>query len=308
MSSRVRTAVIGIGYLGKFHAQKHRMLADQGFPLELVAIVDNQLGPAVDLAKELNVDFTRHPEDLLGKVDAVTIAASTAAHFELGEMFLSNGVHVLMEKPLCATTAQAERLVQLAESRKLLLQVGFSERLNPAFQALLATQQSWDALESRRVMPFQERTRENDVVTDLLIHDLDLMCLLKGNQPCQVTNVKLSQFLTGGPDLAQVSLQFADGSLGHLVASRTHSSVSRQLSVFSNSGLSIVDFQNSTLENISKGQRGLATQKAEFGKADNLLAETKSFLLSVMEGKPLVSNGQDGLRALKLCEEILAHK
>lgn len=304
-AKKIRTAVLGIGYLGQFHAQKHRILANASNDLEFVAVCDPFLGLSEQVARDQGVDHTRRPEDLVGRVDAVTISAATEAHFDLGKLFLSNGVHVLMEKPLASNSEQARELLALAQEKNLIFQIGFSERMNPAFETLRARDLNFSSFECRRAMPFQERTRNNDVVTDLMIHDLDLLQALKPGLKYELLHVQGGRFLTEKLDYAQVSLKFEDGSLAHLLASRIESQVQRTLSAWSDQHLFHLDFQLGALEEIRPGQKNIAIEKLEYGKSDNLLAETKIFFDSVRFRKPTPVPASLGLRPLEICEEIL---
>lgn len=326
---KLRAAVIGVGYLGRFHAQKYKALSSQTFSnlsqgggpvsdgghapsLELVGVCDPHFPQAELVARELGVQAFDNPESLIGKVDLVTIAASTLAHASLGELFLSKGVHVLMEKPICADSASARKLIKIAQDRKLVFQVGHSERMNPAFQNYLKRQASQDSrdqgvqfLEAHRMMPFQERTRASNVVTDLMIHDIDLVMALVGSTP-KVVSASGGRIVTDQWDWAQADLEFSSGQRASLVASRVASDVSRQLKVFHANQICSIDFQTGVLEVLSKGVDGVALERKEFGKADNLLAETQEFVQCVSRQEQPQVTAEVGLEALLVCESVLS--
>src|SRR5690606_14529762 len=168
---RVRTGAVGTGYLGKFHAEKYAALPEA----ELVGVCDIDERAGRQVAEALGVRYFKDHTELAGRVDAVTIAATTSAHFELAKYFLEHGVHVLVEKPMTRTAEQARLLTELAERKGLKLQVGHVERFNPALLSARESLTDIDFIECHRLAPFTARGADVDVVRDLMIHDLDVM-------------------------------------------------------------------------------------------------------------------------------------
>ena len=168
---KLRTAVVDVGHLGRFHAQKHKMLED----VELIGVCDASKEQAEKIAREMGVKAFFDPAKLIGRVDAVTVAASTPAHFELVKLFLENKIHVLVEKPIANNSREAEELCRIAEKHALKFQVGHVERFNPALQAARAKIDKPLFIEVHRLAPFKVRSTEVDVVLDLMIHDLDVI-------------------------------------------------------------------------------------------------------------------------------------
>ena len=169
--SKLRTAVVGVGYLGRFHAQKHRALDG----IELVGVCDQDGERSRSVAAEVGTQAFQDHRELLGKIDAVTIAATTAEHFALARFFLEHDVHVLVEKPMTRTSAEAAILTKLAEQRNLKLQVGHVERFNPALLAARESLTTVRFIECHRLAPFKGRGADVNVILDVMIHDLDVI-------------------------------------------------------------------------------------------------------------------------------------
>ncbi|HSG66545.1 MAG TPA: Gfo/Idh/MocA family oxidoreductase, partial [Gammaproteobacteria bacterium] len=256
-------------------------------------------------------EFFATPQDLLGHVDAVTIATSTPAHYEIGKLFLESGVHVFVEKPLTSVSAEARELTELAERAGLKLQVGHVERFNPA---LLSARDRLDAarfIECHRLAPFKTRGADVDVVLDLMIHDLDVILSLIDGKPVRVSAVGIS-VLTDKIDIANARIEFDTGAIANVTASRVSMSAQRKFRVFQRNQYLSIDFGSGEVQLVSH-EPGTATDAAtlkeerwNLDKGDALLAEVAAFVKSVREDTPCVVTGRDGLAALKLAEEILA--
>lgn len=305
MSKKVRCAVIGVGYLGRFHAQKYKMIPEA----ELVGVADASFDRAKEIAAELGVMAFASPQEAIGKVDAVTIAASTQAHYELTKLFLSHGVHVNVEKPMTSTLEQAEELVKLAKSKNLCLQVGHVERFNPALQAARAKLEMPLFIECHRLAPFKPRGVDVDVVLDLMIHDLDVILSLV-KSPVKSISAVGAPVLTQLADIANARVEFESGTIANITSSRVSQSATRKFRVFQNKQYLSIDF--------GSGEVNLTTKTGEFEgdnlplefeawsleKGDALLAETKAFVNSVQKGEPPVVSGEDGMVAMLLAEQI----
>ena len=304
---KLRTAVVGVGHLGRFHAQKHKMLQE----VELIGVCDTQRDQAEKVARELGVRAFMDPAQLIKeKVEAVTIAASTPAHFQLVRMFLEAGIHVLVEKPIASNSEQAEELCALAESRQLKFQVGHVERFNPAFQAARERITKPLFIECHRLAPFKLRSTEVDVVLDLMIHDLDVVLSLVRSEPTVVSAVG-SPVLTKTLDIANARIEFASGAVANLTASRVSQNTQRKFRIFQPDQYVSIDFQAGEVNMLTKtgewrdGDIPLDHQTVSMEKGDALLEETRSFISAILENKSVSVSGRDGLRALHLAEKII---
>jgi predicted dehydrogenase len=303
--SLLRTAVVGVGYLGRFHAEKYRAIEG----VELVGVCDSDAERSRAVAAALGTRSYTEPSALLGKVDAVTIAASTAAHFELAKLFLDNGVHVLVEKPLTRTSAEARVLTELSTKRDLKLQVGHIERFNPA---LLSAREGLTAvrfIECHRLAPFKGRGADVNVILDLMIHDLDVILSLVASTVASVSAVGIP-VLTEDVDIANARIEFANGAIANVTASRASTGAQRRFRVFQPNQYVSIDFGSGEVRRVSKqgewrdGETPLREESWSLEKGDALLAETKSFVTAILENRPCEVSGTDAVAALELAELI----
>lgn len=296
---------MGIGHLGKFHAQKYKKISEA----ELVGVCDLNEDAGKALANELGVQFFRSHQNLIGKVDAVTIAASTPAHYMLAKAFLQAGVHVHVEKPMTSTSEEGAELVQLARSRGLRLQVGHVERFNPALIAAKEKLHKPLFIECHRLAPFKPRSVDVDVVLDLMIHDLDVILSLVRSEVTAVSAVG-TPVLTRKTDMANARIEFASGTVANVTASRVSQKTQRKFRVFQESQYLSIDFGTGEVNLLTKtgewkdGEIPLDAEAWSLEKGDALLEETKSFVDSVLQNKDCVVTGEDGLIALRLAEQI----
>ncbi len=304
---KLRTAVVGVGHLGRFHAQKHKMLDS----VELVGVCDSDFEKAKSVGKELGVEGFSDVNELIARgVKAVTIAASTPAHYDLVKFFISNGVHVLVEKPIASTTVQAEELCALAEKNGIKLQVGHVERFNPAFQAAKKKLTKPLFIECHRLAPFKLRSTEVDVVLDLMIHDIDVVLSLVNSEPVKVSAVG-SPVLTKTLDIANARIEFASGAVANLTASRVSQNAQRKFRVFQPDQYVSIDFQSGEVNLLTKtgefteGEIPLDHEQLSLEKGDALFEETKGFVEAVIHNSPVPVSGVDGMRALRLAEMII---
>jgi len=301
-----RTAVIGVGYLGKFHAQKYARLPEA----ELVAVCDANEEVARGIAAEHGVEVYTDYHELIGKVDAVSIVVPTQKHFEVAKTFLDNGVHVLLEKPITSTVEQARELVDLANRRQLVFQIGHLERFNPAVMAMENVLRQPQFIESHRIAPFNPRGADVNVILDLMIHDIDIILDFVRSP---VVDIRASgvPVLSQDIDVANARLQFENGCVANVTASRVSMKSERMMRIFQPDAYLTIDFQNKKLGVHRKGEGemfpGIAeidSTEREFEQGDALLAETAAFLNSITAGVPPVVSGEDGLRALETAYEI----
>ncbi len=304
----VTTAVVGVGYLGRFHAQKYARLPG----CRLLAVADVDAGRAAAVAAEVGCDSVGDYRQLLGRVEAVSIAAPTTVHHEIALAFLEAGAHVLVEKPITATVAQADGLIAAAEVAGRVLQVGHLERFNAA---LLAIQDRLDRplfIESHRLAPFNPRGTDVNVVLDLMIHDIDIILNVLREDVVQIHAVG-TRVLSNGTDIANARLQFAGGCVANVTASRVAVKAERKMRFFQRDACFSVDFQNRALSVHGKGSREMypgipeiVGEQYEFGEGDAILAEIEAFLGAVRGATPPVVSGGDGRRALATAMAITA--
>ena len=303
----VRAAVVGTGYLGRFHAQKYAHA--EGATLVGVCDLDETAGRRV--AAEVAAPYYADHRDLVGRVDAVTIAASTAAHFELARFFLDRGVHVLVEKPMTRTSREAAELSALAEARRLKLQAGHIERFNPA---LLAAREGLDEvrfIECHRLAPFKHRGVDVDVVLDLMIHDLDVILSLVDAPPANVSAVGIA-VLTANVDVANARIEFENGAIANVTASRASTKPQRKLRAWQDNRYVSIDFDAGTVQRVTSraswqgDQSPLEQESWGLEKGDALLAETQAFVDAIRHDTPCLVSGRDAQAALELAELITA--
>lgn len=302
----IRTAVIGTGYLGRFHAEKFAALPEA----ELVAVVDIQSERARETAARLGTRALADYRELDGQVDAVSIVVPTSLHHEVARHFLARGVHVLVEKPITVTLAEADELIALARDRDLVLQVGHSERFNAALMALDPILLQPLFIESLRIAPFRPRGTDVCVVLDLMIHDIDIIQHLVAS-PVRSIDASGAQVLSEETDIANVRLQFENGCVANVTASRVSSHAERKMRIFQPRNYLSLDFQNRVLRIHRMGTAGahsatpeILVQEQAFEANDSLLLQAGAFLRAVRTGGQPVVTGEDGRMALHTAAEI----
>lgn len=303
----LRTAVVGVGYLGRFHAQKHQALPG----VELVAVCDRdpQRGRAV--AAEVGTRAVDDHRELIGQIDAVTIAATTAEHFALARFFLERGVHVLVEKPIARTSAEAKYLMQLAAERKLKLQVGHVERFNPALLAARRMLTAIRFIECHRLAPFKGRGADVDVVLDVMIHDLDLILSLVDSNPVAVSAVGIPVVMDE-VDIANARIEFQNGTIANVTASRVSATPQQRFRVFQPNQYVAIDFAKAEIRRVVKqverpdGSLPLREETSCLDKGDMLVTETQAFVDAIVNDTPCPVSGADALASMQLAEMIIA--
>ena len=284
--------------MGRFHAQK---LA-ASYAADLIAVVDADAARAREVASELGcaaeTDFRR----LLGRVDAVSVAVPTERHHEVVGACLDAGVHVLVEKPLARSVAEADDLLARAAARGLVLQVGHLERFNPAFRALAAEPGRALFIDIERLAPFKARGTDVDVVLDLMIHDLDLVLALA---KAEVEAVSACGFrvLTDAIDIANARIEFSDGCVANLSASRVSQAPVRKLRVFQADMYVSADLQAGKLRYVRQAG-GAIEEVEETHSGDALGAQADAFVSAVLQARPVPVDGEGGRRALELALEV----
>jgi predicted dehydrogenase len=302
----MRTAVIGVGYHGRFHAQKYRSLAGS----ELVGIADPSEESRRAVGAELGVPVHADHRELLGKVDAVSIVTPTPLHFSIARDFLESGAHVLVEKPMTATVEEGERLIEAARRAGRILQVGHLERFNAAVQAVQPILSVPRFIESARLAPFKHRGTDVNVVLDLMIHDIDLILSIVGAPVTSVDAVGSSVF-SKEIDIANARLRFANGCVANATASRVSMKTERRLRLFQDDAYVSVDLQQKVLTVIRKtggtneeGMPQVDIQETTYEPGDALKAEIEAFLDAAAHGRAPAVSGDDGLKALNVAVAI----
>jgi predicted dehydrogenase len=305
--SRVAMAVLGVGYLGRFHAHKLADLAS----VELVGVCDIDASVAAEVGAELGTASFASPAELVGRIEAVSIATSTSAHFELARFFLEHGVHVFVEKPITRTSEEAAALVQLAARRDLKLQVGHIERFNPALLAARSNLKDVRFIECHRLAAFKGRGVDVDVVLDLMIHDLDVILSLVDSTPASVSAVGLP-VLTDKIDIANARIEFENGAIANVTASRVSTSVQRKFRVFQPNQYISIDFDARKVQRVisdgrwTGGETPFRIDEWNLDKGDALKAELAAFVDAVRDDTECLVTGEDGRLALALAEKIVA--
>ena len=302
----VRTAVIGVGYLGRFHAQKYAALPES----KLVAVVDARAEARDSVAAEVGCRAVADYREILDDVDAVSIATTTPLHFPIAQHCLERGVHVLVEKPITETPGQARTLIETAARHGRILQVGHLERFNSAILALEGTLGVPRFIESHRLAPFKERGTDVNVVLDLMIHDIDLIQSLVGAPIESIDAVGASVF-SSGLDIANARIRYANGCVANTTASRVSMKMERKLRLFQDDAYISIDLQQKVLTIVRKPPAGAAAtpgqvsiEERTYEQGDALKFEIEAFLRSVRAGRPPVVSGEDGLRALETAIRI----
>lgn len=301
---RLRTAVIGVGYLGRFHAEKYA--AHPG--AELVAVADLDADRARSVAAELGVEAIADYRSLLGRIDCASVAVPTQQHHLVTGALLEAGVDVLVEKPLTATVEEGKSLVELAARGGRVLQVGHLERFNPAIRALDGIVAEPRFIECHRLAPFTERGTDVDVVLDLMIHDLDVILSMTPSAVRSVEAVGVP-VLTPSVDIANARIRFENGCIANLTASRVSLKRERKLRIFQPDAYLSVDYGNRQVlicrrETDANGQPTLRVEQHEVPEQDPLEAEIDAFLRAVRGREVPPVSGWDGLRALEVAHVI----
>lgn len=307
MADKLRTAVIGVGHLGREHARIYAGLEDS----QLVAVCDTNETNGRAVAERYGVPWVSDYRELLDRVDAVSVATPTVNHHEATCACIEAGISVLVEKPISRTLDEADEMIALAKAKGAVLQVGHIERFNPAFRALQQSISRPRFFEAHRMGIFTPRSLDIDVVMDLMVHELDIISALVSSEVVRIDAVGIP-ILTQKIDLANARLEFADGCIANITASRVSGERLRKLRVFQPHEYYSLDYaeqqvvccrltppkQPSALPEIVAGNLPVT-------RREPLLGEIESFLTSVRERSLPVVTGEEGRRALALAIEVL---
>jgi predicted dehydrogenase len=307
-AAALRAAVIGVGYLGRLHAQKYAALDG----VELVAVADADPQRARQVAAELG---TRPVDDfralLDGQIHLASIVVPTEHHYDVARACLEAGVHVLVEKPVTETLAQAQALQALAERRRLTLQVGHLERFNPAFLAAREIVREPLFIESHRLAPFKPRGTDVAVTLDLMIHDIDLILDLVASPVAEV-RASGTPVLTDEIDIGNARIEFENGCVANVTASRVSQKAMRKLRIFQPDAYVTVDTLTHRLtvarrepgSGLAEARLPIRVEEQRFDTPDPLAAEIRDFVACVREGRRPAVGGAEGRRALEVALAI----
>lgn len=303
-NDRVPVGVVGVGYAGTLHAEKYAAskLA------ELVGVADIDGAKAQEVGARLGVAGMPDYRHLFGRVRCVSVAVPTQAHYQIAHDFLMAGIDVLVEKPITSSIEDGRKLVDLADHKGLLIQVGHLERFNPVIRELEGIIAAPKFIECHRLAPFIERGTDVDVVLDLMIHDIDVISSFV-HSPVHSIDATGVAVLTDKPDIANARIRFANGCVANLTASRVSMKRERKVRFFQPDAYISLDYDAKSaqvyrMEDRRRGWLGIKGETFEIGQGDALQDEVESFINSVITRElPLVS-GEDGLHALEIASMI----
>ena len=305
--TKLRVGVVGVGYLGKFHAQKYHHMPD----VDLAGVVDSDMDRARKIAAENDTVGYRTHDALFGKVDAVSIAAPTPDHFAISRDFLQEGVDVLIEKPITSVLEEANELIRIADANDRIIQVGQLERFNPAVVALDGKISRPRFIESHRLSIFQGRCTDVSVVLDLMIHDIDLILNLVHAEVKSVHAAGIS-VISDNVDIANARLEFANGAVANVTASRISAKNERKLRLFQKEAYISIDFANHAITLVRRDPGhsggiipGMRIDALTFDKGDALDDEIKAFVHAVRTRTPPKVTGRMGRDALAVALSIM---
>ena len=303
---RLAVGVIGVGYLGKFHAEKYAASPKAN----LIGVVDTDERRACDVGAPLNTDALTDYRDLFGRVQCVSVAVPTRFHFTVARDFIEAGIDVLVEKPLTADIAQGRELVAIAEAKNVILQVGHLERFNPAIRRLEGIIKEPKFVECHRLAPFVERGTDVDVVLDLMIHDIDVISSLVRSPVERVEAVGVP-VLTDKPDIANARIKFVNGCIANVTSSRVSIKRERKIRFFQPDAYISIDYDQRRAQIYHKPAPGagwldIRAENIQISDGDALADEIDSFLDCVRTRTLPIVGGAEGLRALEIASMISA--
>ncbi len=304
---KIRVGVVGVGYLGKLHAEKYAQMPD----VELVGVVDINHSQAEKIAALFSTNAFTRPDQLFGKVDAVSIAVPAPAHFPVGSEFLENGIDVLIEKPMTTRLDEADALIDSAEARGLILQVGHLERFNPATIALQDIVRRPLFIEVHRLSTYTERNTDVSVVLDLMIHDIDIILNFVQSEISTI-HAAGAPVICENVDIANARLEFENGCVANVTASRVSAKNQRKLRIFQKDAYVSVDFANHAITVIRQDKNacnqlipGMDIQRLALSKTDALEDELSAFIAAVSSREAPQVCGKVGRRSLTIALDIM---
>ena len=301
--SKLKVAVIGIGYLGEFHAEKYKYNKN----VDLIGVVDTDEKRCKKISKKFNTKSYKKFQDIINDIDAVSIVVPTNLHYKIAKFFIEHKKHVLIEKPFATNISQAKKLRDISKKNNTILQVGHLERFNKAFIGLKDKVNKPLYIECNRISPYKLRGTEVDVIKDLMIHDLDLIISLNGSR---IKNVQANgiNVLTNKIDIANARITFDNGCVCNLSSSRISDKVERKMRVFQKNSYFSLDFQKFVLDSYKKltinNKKIIKKEQIQFPKNDSLKDEIQSFVDCIINNKKPIVTSLDGINALKYAIKI----
>lgn len=301
MSQLLKVAVVGVGHLGKWHADKYAAAAD----CELVAVVDTNLEIARDIAQKHGADAYSDYRDIIPLVDAISLVVPTSLHYKIARVFLEAGIHCLIEKPISESIAEAETLIEIARNKQLVLQVGHIERFNSVMIGIVERLDKPRFLESTRLAPFTTRATDVSVILDLMIHDIDIILDLI-DSPIKRISASGISVLSDTIDIANARIEFENHCVANVTASRISRKRERKLRIFQRNAYLSADLQDKLLAvncksetDNDEGYRDIRHEEHHFEDNDALNLEVLDFINAIKTGGRPKVDGEDGKRALE---------
>ena len=299
MTQPLKVGVVGVGHLGKEHARIYKELPES----DLIGICDSDPAKA-EKAKELGTAYYKEPQELIGKVDAVSIATPTSTHYAVAKEFLKAGIHTLIEKPITLKLEEADELLALARQHHCALQVGHIERHNPGFKRIEEIAKNIRFFEIHRLGPFTGRINDCGVVLDLMIHDLDIVLGLVKSEVASFDAIGVN-VLTPFEDIANVRMKFKNGAVADITASRLTFEKQRKIRIFQEDAYISLDYGAQTCKIFRKNGAEINQESIDIEKAEPLKEELRFFLSNILTGKSPGHPDTAARDALQLALEIV---
>ncbi len=298
----VRVGVIGVGYLGKIHAQIYKRMPD----VELVGVVDTHEVAAKQVAEDCECEAWTNIDDIIDKIDAVSIVVPTGLHLEVARPFLEKNIHMLLEKPVAPSFEESEELVELAEKSGVVFQVGHLERYNAGVMALAERVKQPRFIEVHRLGPFVARATDVDVVTDLMIHDIDIVLELVGSKIKDIHAMGVP-VITDHVDIANARIVFENGAVANVTASRVSGKKFRRIRVFERDHYYGLDYTDQKLQTARAEHKSaesewpdIVSEEIDIEPRPPLDAELEDFINNIRTGSKPMVDGRVGLEALRV--------
>ncbi|MES9900327.1 MAG: Gfo/Idh/MocA family oxidoreductase [Sedimenticola sp.] len=301
MNEKLRVGVVGVGYLGRFHALIYSRMDN----VELVGVVDSNSETAVRVAGEAGCKVFQRGEDMIGHIDAVSIVVPTSLHLEESRPFLEQGIHMLLEKPIASTVENGREIVDLARQNGAILQIGHLERFNAGVMALADRINKPRFIEAHRMGGFVARATDVDVVSDLMIHDIDIILSLVKSEITSISAVG-TPVLTSHVDIANARLEFANGTVANVIASRVSEKKMRRIRVFEENRYESLDFIEQRIETAFPRPRPneewpeVVAEQIDIEPVKPLDAELAAFVDCVSFKRAPLVDGEVGQEALEV--------
>ncbi|MEN9972084.1 MAG: hypothetical protein RIS20_431 [Bacteroidota bacterium] len=298
----LKIGVVGTGHLGKIHVKN---LLEMSMDFDLRGFFDTDISKVKEVEEEFKLNFFPHLEDLIQSVDALLIASPTNSHFSIAVQALKNGKHVFIEKPVCLTSEESKKLLRYAQEASVVVQVGHVERFNPALLAATPFIEQPLFIESRRMAPFQKRGTDVSVVYDLMIHDIDIALKVINSNVKKMASFGM-KVLSDSIDFASVRLEFENGCMANITASRVSDARERKTSFLMADRQVSIDYLNkeATIVQISPQNIQMKSDAIPVDDLNAIKRELSSFALSIQEGKKPTVSLEDAHRALQIAELI----